>query len=191
MKRSPFTLRRRDIAAAALATAALLVTFAQTLNVNSGGTPGPSRYAIWLVPLALPLLSAACEKIQARNAVTVLAVASAAWCMWEYSPDQPEGHLKPTWLAEVLWHHAPAWHNGLPEIFAERTSGFEPGTLPSSAGCAKILFAGDLWPHDCPRAAIPPQCQQPDMLCYANRKAGDGYAFVAVPRPRHPFLEIR
>jgi len=191
MRRSPFTLLRRDIVGAFLATTGLLVMFAQTLNVNSGGTPGPSRYAIWLVPLALPLLSAAYEKVQARNALTALAVASAVWCMWEYSPDQPEGHLKPTRLAEGLWHHAPAWYNGPPEIFAERTSGFEPGTLPSAAGCAKILFAGDLWPHDCPRAAVPSQCQQPEMLCYANRIADDGYAFVAVPRPRHPFLIIR
>ena len=35
-----------------------LLTFAQTPNVNHGGTPGPSRYGLWLMPLAIPALRA-------------------------------------------------------------------------------------------------------------------------------------
>ena len=35
-----------------------LFVFAQTTNVNSGGTVHMSRYALWLLPLSLPLLEA-------------------------------------------------------------------------------------------------------------------------------------
>ena len=38
------------------AQAFFLFAFAQAPNANSGGTPGMSRYALWLLPLAVLLL---------------------------------------------------------------------------------------------------------------------------------------
>ena len=37
-------------------TPVFLMSFAQTGNMHHGGTPGMSRYILWLVPLGVPFL---------------------------------------------------------------------------------------------------------------------------------------
>ena len=60
-----------------------LVSFTQTTNFNSGGTPDPSRYGLWLVPFAIPILSSV--PASARW-LKVLAAGSVAWCVWAFAP---------------------------------------------------------------------------------------------------------
>ena len=45
-----------DLLVALLATLAFLPAFAKAGNLHHGGTPSLSRYAIWLIPMAMPLL---------------------------------------------------------------------------------------------------------------------------------------
>ena len=56
MIRTPRRLASGDAVSAFVGGVGLLFAFSQAINVNSGGTPGPSRYALWFVPLGLPLL---------------------------------------------------------------------------------------------------------------------------------------
>jgi hypothetical protein len=91
------------IVAGALAVV-LLAVFAQTPNVNSGGTPGPARYGLWLIPLAIPILAAAERHGGAtwRRGNAAVAVASCVWALVTYHPRTPESYLEPTKLAAYL-----------------------------------------------------------------------------------------
>jgi hypothetical protein len=175
-QRKPFDVTDGAIA---LIAVTLIVLFTQTTNFNSGGTPGPSRYGLWLVPFVIPLLGAVRAD---RTWLRVLAVGAMAWCAWAFAPSLPDQHLKPSALAANLWTRWPDLDNPLAEVFAERTAATEPAKPPiASVGCEKILIIGDgtgaAWPPGCPTAALPDFCQTKDALCYANRTAA-GYRFV-------------
>jgi hypothetical protein len=160
-----------------------LFSFTQTTNVNAGGTPGPSRYGVWLLPLAIPVLEAA-----PAGAVwlRVLAAASVFWCAVQFAPRQPEQYLTPTPLAAAIWRQLPDLDNPLAEVFAERVSRIEPSPVPpiSTAGCEKILLMGGgetaPWPDRCGAAEIPPVCRSAGAVCYANR-SGSSYSFSRAP----------
>src|SRR5262249_16060024 len=46
--------------------AALLVVMAETPNVNHGGSPGMSRYALWLLALGTPFVVTGCRRWEVR-----------------------------------------------------------------------------------------------------------------------------
>jgi hypothetical protein len=170
---------------AVLAIGALFVLmFTQMLNVNSGGTPGPSRYGLWLLPIAIPVLEAAPPAVALR----VLAAASVVWCTIFFAPSRPENYLQPTRLAALLWTRWPAADNPLVEIFSERVSGSQPAPEPPLAmpGCEKALIIGrgsgspTSWPGRCDPQTAPPFCREVGVLCYANRTS-DGYAYSRLP----------
>lgn len=175
-KRKPFDACDGGIALVALL---LIVAFTQTTNINSGGTPGPSRYGLWLVPFVIPLI----EGVRPDGTwLRVLAAGAMVWCAWAYAPSHPDQYLRPSPLAENVWSRWPDLDNPLAEIFAERVAAREPARPPvASAGCEKILLVGDgsgaAWPPGCPAAALPDFCQTKDAFCYANRTAA-GYRFV-------------
>jgi hypothetical protein len=158
----------------------------QTMNVNSGGTPGPSRYGLWLLPIAIPALAAA----PPTTALRIAAAASLVWSAIFFAPKLPENHLRPTALARTLWQRWPAVDNPLVEVFSERVSGSEPAPGPPLAtpGCEKVLIAGAgegndaRWPARCTPATAPPFCREVDVLCYANR-SGEAYGFTRLPVP--------
>ena len=126
---------------AVLAIGALFVLmFTQMLNMNGGGTPGPSRYGLWLLPVAIPILEAA----PPAAALRLLTAASAVWCVIFFAPERPENYLQPTRLAAMMWQRWPAADNPLVEIFSERVSGSQPAPEPPLAtpGCEKVLIIG-------------------------------------------------
>jgi hypothetical protein len=187
-----------------LAGGAFFWTFAHVTNFNHGATPGMSRYALWLIPLAIPLLRAAREPASATNdthplgrrQLAALALASVAWSLAFFNPYRSEGVGTPSALARLAWHHFPALDNPLPEIFVERNSGFETTAMPvAEPGCAKVLLMagaeGDgTWPIPCPPARVPPVCSRPGALCYANR-TGTHYEFVTVPPRLYQVFTLR
>ncbi len=120
--------------------ALFVLMFTQMLNVNSGGTPGPSRYGLWLLPVAIPVLEAA----PPAAALRILTAASVVWCTIFFAPSRPENYLQPTRLAAMLWQRWPAADNPLVEIFSERVSGSQPAPEPPLAtpGCEKVLILG-------------------------------------------------
>lgn len=168
------------------AAALFLVSFAQTPNVNHGATVGPSRYALWLIPLTIPLWRHL-DGVLGRWWQPTLGVAAALSMIASigfFHPRFDDRYLRPSVFAETLWTRWPGAQNPLPEIFAERVVGHE-GTaeLPvATSGCEKVLISGrpgqlPSWPASCPTVEIPAACRVPDTLCYANR-SGTGYNFV-------------
>lgn len=168
------------------ASAPLLFAFAQTMNVNHGGTPGMSRYALWLIPLAAPLVDAALRSTTGAPRLTLvgLVCASAAWNAVAFAPWQPDGSLQPTAIARYQWLHHPDLLDPLPEIFAERTRHQDSvNVFAATETCSKALLQGGLWPQPCDPATapVPVECQADGALCYANRTS-HGYVFHATSR---------
>ncbi|MCC7009400.1 MAG: hypothetical protein IT184_11320 [Acidobacteria bacterium] len=183
--RHPAKLWAPDVLVACGAFVVFSWSLTQVANVNHGGTPGMSRYGIWFVPLAIPLL-AALERASPRSPrwIAPIAIASACWCAVVYRPALPEAGATPTRLAMWLWTRHPALTTPLPEVFTERLLGAEDDWLPiSTPGCEKILIVGrgprlGLWPVWCAPAEPPAACVDVGRLCYANRRADGGYDFV-------------
>jgi hypothetical protein len=187
--------RRRDLVAVdVLVTAAcaiaFLYSFAQASNVHHGATPSMSRYALWLVPLAIPLLRRATEVGRAvwGRFLRAGAVASFVVCLFAFHPGVPQHAHEPTLAADYLWTRHPGWDNPLPEVFVETMLQVEQPWLPvATGGCEKILLGGrgdaGAWPIPCFPEPIPEACRVPGALCYANR-TGARYDFVPAPGRR-------
>ena len=159
-----------------------LFSFTQTANVNSGGTPGPSRYGLWLIPFAVPIVGWISPSVRW---VQLLAATSALWSAWMFAPSLPERYLQPSPIAAYLWHRWPGADEPLAEVFAERVAGHESAWPPvATPGCEKILLAGDgrgaVWPARCTSAELSELCRPDGALCYANQTR-DGYRFVRAP----------
>lgn len=160
-----------------------LFAFAQTTNVNHGGTPNPSRYGLWLIPLIVPWLLIADEAATPRQSRLLrgLAVLSAAVCALQFHPLWPESYCRETALARWLWDRFPSVADPLAEIFFERVSHHEMAAQPvATESCSKVLTIGGAWPYDCPpppgtRTAA---CDAPGAFCYANRGTDGRYELV-------------
>ena len=177
--------RKREMLLAVLAGAVFLFSFAQTMNVNHGGTPTMSRYALWLIPLVMPFLpgrSIEGSRHSLEWIFTGCAIGSAMLSLMWFRPSLPEDSVTPTRVAMYQWTHYPGLLNPVPEIFAERLR-HQDGVnlLAATPGCEKVLLKGGVWPDPCAPVEIPGWCKGPDVLCYANRAAG-GYAFVTALR---------
>lgn len=162
--------------------AVLMFSFAQTANLNHGGTPGMSRYALWLLPLMIPVLSVPRrpQRRPVRALSSAVSIAAATWSIVYFRPSAPERYLEPTRVALYQWTKYPELHNPLPEIFAERLRHQDlANVLAATAGCEKVLVNGGVWPSHCPGVPVPARCRE--ALCYANRTP-DGYAFVTTSR---------
>lgn len=168
-----------------------LLSFSQTTNVNSGGTPNPSRYGLWLLPLTVPILSEA-RAMWTGTIMRVLAGASLAWSVFAFAPRLPDHYLTPTPIAMAVWTHWPSLDNPVAEVFAERVSGREPApsSAVATAGCEKVLITGDgtytNWPARCGSTTVPTRCLAAGTSCYANKESR-GYSFALAPAGTAPF----
>ncbi len=195
LKRRPGAWRDVALVSGVACVAVILVAAAQTPNIHHGGTPGLSRYALWLIPFAAPLLAAGGHPGPARRIVGTLAVLAAASCLWAYRPSVPEKAYRPSRLSAMVWTRLPSLNNPLPEVFAETISHVDgkvalPAALP---GCEKALLLGavrrGLWPIPCyPADTVPPECRAAGSLCYANRH-GQGYRYARVRRSSGLYFE--
>jgi hypothetical protein len=181
--RRPRALLRPPLLLAAVLAMLFTASFAQTTNFNSGGTFGPGRYGVWLIPLAIPVLAEANRWGRRRwhGLLAAIAVLSAVSGLVLYRPERPESYRRANWLASVLWERLPWLDNPLPEVFVERTTGYDitaaaliPAATPS---CTKVLLIGGRWPEHCQARAIPATCAPPGAYCYANRRADGTYGF--------------
>jgi hypothetical protein len=191
--RRPRAFWAPDVLVSIIVLPVFLVSFAQTTNVHHGGTPGLSRYAVWLIPLTIPLLRAA--RSAAANwfepLAIVVAIPSVVVSVLVFHPRHPDNYREPTALAQFLWTKYPALDNPLPEIFADvMTPRVEP-TLPIALpSCEKVLLVGrgeaqGMWPMPCYPAEVPAYCRTPEALCYANLMS-DGYQFAPTHDPAGP-----
>jgi len=107
-----------------------------------------SRYGVWLLALAVPLIADGCVRLELtcpallRILVAVSVVCSAYVFRPAWSDRQGQS---PNWLAQTVWTTWPAAENPVPEVFAERVSGRDGrAVVPvSTAGCEKVLIRGD------------------------------------------------
>ncbi len=187
MWRSRRHVLREDVVIPIAAAAIFLFSFSRTTNMHHGGTPSLSRYALWLIPLAVPLLSALQHNsgIGWSRFLRSAAFCSALISIVAFHPSVPQNSREPTWLATFLWTRYPAWNNPLPEVFIETNLHVDEPRVPvATSGCEKILIAGGdvdrgVWPSPCYPASLPAECETAGVLCYANLRDRQ-YQFVRV-----------
>ena len=180
-----------------------LFSFSQK-SQNSGGTRHMSRYAIWLIPLMIPLLRSVWDASSppVRRWLPGAAIISCIWTFFSFHPGLPGENKRPTWLAEHLWTRHPSFSNPLPEIFIERIEGRDGDRwVPvATGGCEKILLMSrpdvpGTWPLRCPPVSVPPRCAEAGAMCYANLlETFGGYEFTRIPTPtrvRYEFARDR
>lgn len=173
--------KAEDILVPVLGMAILLFAFAQTSNLNHGGTPSMSRYALWLLPLLLPVGHRWTPRsLAVRYCAWGVGCAALSWSLVYFRPSVPEAYLEPTRLALYMWTRYPNLHNPLPEIFAERLRHQDMAhLLAATAHCEKVLMSDAVWPSHCAPEPVPARCRE--GVCYANRTEG-GYEFVVTSR---------
>ena len=156
-----------------------------------------SRYALWLLPLAVPFLRRVhllTPQAWRRGLIGVAAL-SAIVNAWIFHPSVPECTYEPTPAAAYLWTRHPGWQNPVPEVFSEcLLHQSEPSAPVATAGCEKVLILGNgngkaLWPIPCFPDQVPAWCQKQGALCYANR-SGETYDFSPA-KERLPGTERR
>jgi hypothetical protein len=185
--RQPSALLSRQVLLAAGAAALFLASFGRTANVHHGGTPSLSRYALWLLPLSVPLFAWGCRcagPLWAR-VQWACAIASSLIAVFAFHPGVVQNSREPTWLATWLWTKHPSWNDPLPEVFSELYVRREETVAPvSTRGCEKVLLARDpsghlFWPVPCYPAEGAARCLRV-AACYANLGL-EGYRFAPAP----------
>jgi hypothetical protein len=177
---------RRTLMLVGLLFLALLVVVSRPVNVNHGGSPGMSRYALWLLACMMPLVAQGTSLLsRSRPLIMTLAavlVVSLSW--YAFRPEAVDrGGNTPSLGATIIWTRWPWLDNPLPEVFAERVSGVDgvPPVPIGITGCSKTLIRGDgaetWWPFPCEPRQAPAECVVARALCYAN-----GDRFVLAPR---------
>ena len=188
LARNPRASFDAELLAAGVAVPMLLLAFSQTTNFQHGGTPGMSRYALWLLPFSLRLFDLARVAAGTDAWTGRWAMLSFGVCLVAYHPSVAEAAYRPSYATRWLWSSAPGLVTPLPEVFSETVHGDDRGVRVPVAlpGCEKVLMqAGDsdwpMWPVPCYPAPIPQACKYPGTICYATRTAR-GYTFDTVPR---------
>jgi hypothetical protein len=179
-----------SVVASVLAGMVFMFGFSQTTHFNSGGQ-GPSRYALWLIPLAIPLMGLAARtwgrRIRAAVALMTAVSCVSAWQL--YQPQTYEGlYLYPTQIASLVWNYLPALDNPIPEIFYDRNA-HQEGQITSftsvgTPSCTKVLLVGGQPAAGCSISGpLPAACSASSDFCYANL-VGTRYDYVSVdPSP--------
>lgn len=139
-----------------LFAAAAMFAQAATQNVNSGATPGLSRYGLWYLCLFYPVLltffSRASTSIGSINSLGAAVLGAAAIILFvvnlrAYRPNHPQEYLHPSRLSRFVEYRLPWLFNSNQEVFFERYSGRGEVVPPRPSvvlgpGCRKALYLG-------------------------------------------------
>ncbi|MET0320338.1 MAG: hypothetical protein ABW069_06420, partial [Duganella sp.] len=148
-----------------------------TTNLNSGGTPGVARYALWYLPLWLPLLLWLAARVpwrrppgMALGALCLLLTGVAIVC---YDPRQPESYLRPSALSLALQTRLPGWYDPPPQVFSQRYGAGDTGSVQGvglvvGPDCRKALLLDTV---SMTRAAAPGKCLYDLARLNAYRRA--------------------
>ncbi len=121
-------VRRAPFNAALIVTiAAMALASTPTGNWNHG-TIGPSRYAVWLLPLVVFLVVGTGEGLRGRmargaftGALVLAATSQAAVVLAKRGPLAEPDYLEHSWAARLVLRTDPAFYNPSYSIFASRT----------------------------------------------------------------------
>ncbi|WP_045767917.1 DUF7024 domain-containing protein [Xanthomonas albilineans] len=146
------SLPRPDMAAFSIVfLLSAMAAQAATTNINSGGTAGPARYALWYLCLFYPII-VLLEPLPGRrlnrwlaHGAWITAYAAAAISIRDYLPTKPESYTTPSRAAAFIYTYVPWLWNPSPEVFAERNAQLgeitpEGPALVIGPGCRKALF---------------------------------------------------
>jgi hypothetical protein len=155
-------IENQGLALTVLCVAAICVwflfVFSQTTNVNSGGTLFVSRYALWLIPLALPAIGVSTRYLEARvpGMMVVASIALFVAYLSYFHPDQGERYVEHSPQAAWLMTHVSAAYRPIPEIFVERTLHIDGGARASAADpdCRLVLVVAAQPNHPCVLTAL-------------------------------------
>ncbi|MBA3643052.1 MAG: hypothetical protein H0W59_03155 [Chloroflexia bacterium] len=171
----------------ALLIAWFLFAFAQTTNVNSGGTYHVSRYALWLIPLLIPFFEVTVRFLEPRfrRALTVASLAAVVACAIAFSPSLPERYVSPSPQSAFISSRFPGLYRQVPEIFHERHRGIDGAALDWAANgdCTVMLVS-----HRAPAPSCPLTTTEADR---ANHHFAAGWKIVWVIRPGQTALHRR
>jgi hypothetical protein len=163
----------------------MLIVVSRPVNLNHGGSPGMSRYALWLIACTVPLIAQGTGLLSRSRplvmALGLMLVVATSW--YAFRPELVDrGGSTPSLGATMIWTRWPWLDNPLPEVFAERVSGVDgvPPVPIAVTGCSKALIRGDgaetWWPFPCNPRQAPAECVAAGALCYAN-----GARFMVAP----------
>jgi hypothetical protein len=138
-------------------TAYLVISlYAQSSSqtLNSGATPGVSRYALWYIPLFFPLLIKILEAAKSTTwikvAVCLFGLVALLYTLKFQRPQMAEYYWTPSPLSGYLQRHASALYDPPPQIFSERYNRFakldnlNQGLAIIAPDCRKMLVIPDL-----------------------------------------------
>ena len=97
-----------------------------TTNLNSGGSPGLARYAIWYLGLFFPAALVVVERVVSPRwiiATAALGIFGVAFGIAFFRPSLPENYTSPSFVSFWVEKYLPSIYYPPPEIFAERYSG--------------------------------------------------------------------
>lgn len=134
-----------------------------TTNLNSGATPGLSRYALWYLALFFPFAWLSVEKMMASRvyaaALVTLVVLGVVFSSAYYHPALSEfGHIYPSPVSYWLQKNLPGVYDPPAEVFAERYGGIGENPALQNA-----------------RAVLGPDCHKALLI---NRSLDDGPAVL-------------
>ena len=104
-----------------------LYAHSSTTNLNSGATRGPARYALWYLPLFLPVFLYVLKKVKGRKilmtAFTIFLLFSAWFNFHVSDPRKSEDYQNPSFISRSIQTYASYLYSPPDEVFAERYSG--------------------------------------------------------------------
>ncbi len=105
-----------------------LVAQSSTINLNSGASPGPSRYALWYLCLFFPALLLLIRSIRQnwwmRSGFLTLVVLGGLYSLMNYIPvNGSTAHCQPSAASWWLQKNLPGLYDPPAEIFSERYGG--------------------------------------------------------------------
>jgi hypothetical protein len=109
---------------AAVSALVFMLSFPQIGQANHGASVFMSRYALWLIPLSLPLLASLAERGWER-ALLVTGCGTLVLYAFAFNPAQPETYLTASPQARVIYECLPCVFEPLSEVFTERRAGVD------------------------------------------------------------------
>lgn len=127
---------------------ASIYSHASTENLNSGATPGLSRYALWYIPLIYPAALAVTAAILHLTGFRRVALGSIVWTgvlagLILTLSTRWESYTSPSFSSRLVQTYTPWLYTPPAEIFAERYSGLGEAILPLAVvgpDCRKTLL---------------------------------------------------
>ena len=128
-----------------------LLAQSSTVNLNSGASPGPSRYTIWYLALFIPALLLLLRSVEKTRlgllALTLVVMLAGYTSITTYKPSLVGvAHCQPSAASYWIQKDLPWLYNPPPEVFAERYGGkCEPvmgmkNTVVIAPDCHKFLL---------------------------------------------------